>query len=223
MANPLEPAGGNPGERLLHPREQLWTELACLGTTGALPELGDRVRLAFQAGEVPLESMQEFSLMFSVYCGWGLGAAMDGTIRRQWTAVMEERGAEIRPWPVLGNDTLGPADWEERLAGVEAMIKDVVHIDPPPRDTPYTQLGVLGFVFGQVWRRPGLSIRERRIIATACCGAVGAAHAARHHVSAAVRAADLTAAEVAELAAELRRRSPRAAEIGDALSAPGHA
>lgn len=68
----------------------------------------------------------------------------------------------------MSNDTLGPGAWDERLKrGVEEFI-DVNLVPAPPTHLPYRHAGILNFVFGHVWQRPGLTRRERRIITVAC-------------------------------------------------------
>jgi 4-carboxymuconolactone decarboxylase len=204
--------------RPLSPKERRWIELACLGATGDTESLGQCVYRVLQANEVRLEELWEFGLQFAVYCGWARGSEFEGTVRRQWARVMQERGADIHPWPLLENEVLGPADWEERLAAGEAAFRAVTHHDAPRRDTPYNQAGILGFVFGHVWQRPGLSIRERRLVAITCCAVVGSVHALRVHVRSAWLAADLSEHELAELAGEMCSHVPRVAGLRTVLS-----
>ena len=68
-----------------------------------------------------------------------------------------------------------------------------------PPDTPYKQAGILSFVFGHVWQRPGLSRRERRIITVTCVGLSGAPIPLRSHVTSALHSEDLTKEEMDEL------------------------
>ncbi|WP_143548900.1 carboxymuconolactone decarboxylase family protein [Rhodococcus sp. ACS1] len=56
------------------------------------------------------------------------------------------------------------------------------------------------FLFDQVWTRPGLSIRERRLITLSCIAAVGAAKPMAAHVAAALESGDLTREELEEAA-----------------------
>ena len=38
----------------------------------------------------------------------------------------------------------------------------------PIRDNPYSGAGILNFVFGEMWLRPGLGMKERRLVTVAC-------------------------------------------------------
>ncbi|MFF0817207.1 carboxymuconolactone decarboxylase family protein [Rhodococcus sp. NPDC003318] len=56
------------------------------------------------------------------------------------------------------------------------------------------------FLFGEVWTRPGLSIRERRLITLSCIAAVGATKPMAAHVAAALDTGDLSREELEEAA-----------------------
>ena len=68
-----------------------------------------------------------------------------------------------KPTP-QGNVALGPDNAELRVAGGAAEFENVNLISAPGPDTPYTHAGVLNYVFGHVWQRPGLARRDRRIV-----------------------------------------------------------
>ena len=70
----------------------------------------------------------------------------------------------------------------------------------PPPDSPYTQAGILSFVFGHVWQRPGLARRERRVITVACVAIDDAPTPLVAHVSAALKSGDITKQEMDEIA-----------------------
>ncbi|WP_200811901.1 hypothetical protein [Streptomyces sp. 3213.3] len=127
----------------------------------------DHVHAARASGDIGLEAMLEFVLHFAVYWGWPKASHLEGAIARQRDRIHRERGEQTPPWPQLTNDTLGPGAWDERLKrGVEEFI-DVNLTPAPPANSPYRHAGILGFVFGHVWQRPGLTRRERRIITVA--------------------------------------------------------
>ena len=62
------------------------------------------------------------------------------------------------------------------------------------------QAGILGYVFGHVWQRPGLSRRDRRIITVACVAIDDAPIPLQSHVTAALHSGDITKQEMDELA-----------------------
>jgi len=73
------------------------------------------------------------------------------------------------------------------------------------RTTPYTTAGILNFVFGEVWQRDGLSIRDRRLITLACVGLDDTINPIRSHVFSALKSGDITFDEMREVGTPLRR------------------
>jgi 4-carboxymuconolactone decarboxylase len=63
--------------------------------------------------------------------------------------------------------------------------------DPPEALTPFER-AQLDFVFGQVWARPGLSRRERRLVTVACVAAADAQQPIEDHVYAALKSGDVS-------------------------------
>ncbi len=72
-------------------------------------------------------------------------------------------------------------------------------IQPPPASTPYRHAGIINFVFGHVWQRPGLSRRERRVITVACVALDDAPIPLQSHVTAALHSGDITKEEMDEI------------------------
>ena len=70
---------------------------------------------------------------------------------------------------------------------------------PPPRDSPYQHAGILNFVFGHVWQRPGLNRRDRRFVTVACVGVCEAPIPISAHVSSALKSGDISKPEMDEL------------------------
>jgi 4-carboxymuconolactone decarboxylase len=89
-------------------------------------------------------------------------------------------------------------DAGERRARGEAMYREVLGREPPPATDPYTGAGVLDTVFSELWSRPGLSRKERRLITLTCAGAASAPVAIEGHLRAALDSGDLTVEEVQE-------------------------
>ncbi|ADP82388.1 carboxymuconolactone decarboxylase family protein [Pseudofrankia inefficax] len=180
-------------------RDRRWVTLTCVAAADAPGPIEDHVYAALNSGDIELDAMLEFVLHFAVYCGWPKASHLEMVIARQWHRIQREQGREPAPWPVLDNATLGPNDWEARLArGVEEFV-DVNLVPAPPAETPYRHAGILNFVFGHVWQRPGLTRRERRIITVACVAIDDSPTPLTTHVGSALRSGDLTKAEMDEI------------------------
>ena len=88
---------------------------------------------------------------------------------------------------------------EERLRNGERCFADINLVSPPGRTSPYTTGGILNFVFGEVWQRPGLSVRDRRFITLACVGVDDALLPIQSHFYAALKSCDVSYDECREL------------------------
>ncbi|KUN80778.1 carboxymuconolactone decarboxylase family protein [Streptomyces griseoruber] len=180
-------------------RDRRWVTLTCVAAADAPGPIEDHVYAALAGGDIGLEALLEFVLHFAVYCGWPKASHLEGAIARQWDRVHRERGEETPPWPLLTDDTLGPAVWDERLKrGVEEFV-DVNLTPAPPVNSPYRQAGILNFVFGHVWQRAGLTRRERRIVTVASVALDDSPLPLRTHVTAALHSGDLTKEEMDEI------------------------
>jgi len=183
----------------LHRRDRRWVTLTCVAAADAPQPIEDHVRAALSTGDIGLEAMLEFVLHFAVYCGWPKASHLEGVIARQWAQVQRGRGREPEPWPELPHDSLGPNDWDKRIErGVQEFI-DVNLMPAPPTTSPYRHAGILNFVFGHVWQRPGLTRRERRIITVASVALDDSPMPLRTHVSSALHSGDLTKDEMDEI------------------------
>jgi 4-carboxymuconolactone decarboxylase len=180
-------------------KNRRWVTLTCVAAADSPEPIDAHVYAALNSGDIELEEMLEFVLHFAVYCGWPKASHLEMVITRQWKRIEQERGEEERPWPVLDNDTLGPNDWEARLELGAKEFADVNHVPAPSAETPYRHAGILNFVFGHVWQRPGLSRRDRRFITVPCVGVAEAPMPILSHVGSALHSGDVTRAEMDEL------------------------
>src|SRR3954454_23924043 len=87
---------------------------------------------------------------------------------------------------------------DERQADARAEFERIMTTDSPSPMGAYIETGVIGFVFGEMWRRGVLTPRDRRFITLACVGAAGAITPIETHVWAALNSDDLTYAEFDE-------------------------
>jgi 4-carboxymuconolactone decarboxylase len=180
-------------------KDRRWVTLTCVAAADSPWPIEDHVYAALNSGDITLEEMLEFILQFAVYCGWPKAAHCEGTIHRQWSRINDERGRPAEPWPMLSNDALGYEEFDKRLFRGAQEFADV-NLMPAPRPlSPYRHAGILNFVFGHVWQRPGLSRRERRIITVAACAVDDSPTPLRTHVAAAIHSGDVTRDEMDEI------------------------
>ncbi len=84
----------------------------------------------------------------------------------------------------------------------EAMWQQVMGTAAPDLSDDYGAM-TRDHVFGEIWSRPGLEHRDRRIISLTCAAMVGAEVALRSHLAAALRTGAFTADELREFSIHL--------------------
>lgn len=94
-------------------------------------------------------------------------------------------------------------DRDERRAAARAEYERIMTTPSPDPMGAYIESGVIGFVFGEMWRRGVLTARDRRLITLSCVAAADAAMPIDTHVWAAINSGDLTYAEFDELVLHL--------------------
>jgi 4-carboxymuconolactone decarboxylase len=180
-------------------RDRRLVTLTCVAAADSPEPIAEQVYAALSSGDLDLEAMLEFVLQFAVYCGWPKASHLEGEIAKQWARIHAERGEEPPPWPELTNETLGLNDWDDRIArGVEEFV-DVNLVQAPPPTSPYRHAGILNFVFGHVWQRPGLTRHERRVITVASVALDDSPIPLNTHVSSALHSGDITKEEMDEI------------------------
>jgi 4-carboxymuconolactone decarboxylase len=109
----------------------------------------------------------------------------------------------------------------ERRARGEATYREVMGQEPPPPLDPFTAQGVLDTVFSELWTRPGLTRKERRLISLACVGASASPGAIEAHLRGALDSGDVTLEEMQEFILHFAFYAgwPRAAAFETALVA----
>jgi 4-carboxymuconolactone decarboxylase len=90
------------------------------------------------------------------------------------------------------------ANREHRQRAARAEYERIMTTPSPDPSGAYIESGVIGYVFGEMWRRGVLTPRDRRFITLACVGAAGAITPIETHVWAALNSGDLTYAEYDE-------------------------
>jgi 4-carboxymuconolactone decarboxylase len=93
------------------------------------------------------------------------------------------------------------AEWtnrDERQATARAEYEHIMTTPSPDPTGAYIDAGVIGYVFGEMWRRGVLTARDRRWITLSCVGAAGAITPIDTHVWAALNSGDITYEEFDE-------------------------
>ncbi len=181
-------------------RERRFITLACVADADAETPLREHVYAALNSGDLSIVEMREAVLHFAVYAGWPKASRFNMVVDEEWERIHRERGVPVPPpEPLLPLQT--PSDPEERLAVGEQTFKDINCLPYAPlRDNPYQGAGILNFVFGEMWLRPGLDIKERRLITVACVAFQDAPYPILSHVYAALKSRDISFDEIDELA-----------------------
>ena len=89
-------------------------------------------------------------------------------------------------------------DRDARQADAKAQYEHIMTTPAPPAMGAYIDAGVIGFVFGEMWRRGVLTPRDRRWITLACVGAAGAPIPMETHTYAALKSGEVTTEEIDE-------------------------
>ena len=87
---------------------------------------------------------------------------------------------------------------DARQAAARAEYERIMTTPSPDPTGAYIETGVIGYVFGEMWRRGVLTPRDRRWITLACVGAAGAITPIETHVWAALNSGDISYAEFDE-------------------------
>lgn len=187
-------------------RERRLIAMSCAAGADALSTLGDHFYAALKTDEFSIDELREFVLHFAVYCGWPKAETVEAVLDEQWLQVHTDNGVTApaaQPHPVSAI----PADQELRKRGGEQEFEDVNVAPAPPRGIPYYDDGILNFVFGDMWKRPGLSRRDRRWITLACVGLDDTVIPIQSHVYSAMKSGDIEFDEMREMVLQFAAHS----------------
>ncbi|OMC56839.1 carboxymuconolactone decarboxylase [Mycobacterium sp. IS-836] len=181
-------------------RDRRFVTLACVAGADVTSVLEQHVYAALRSGDLTITEMREAVLHFAVYAGWPKASLFNMVVDTQWARIVRERGDDLpSPPPLLPLAT--SSDPEARLAGGEDAFRQINCLPfAPSRDNPYSGAGILNFVFGEMWLRPGLGMKERRLITLACVGFQDAQYPIMSHVYAALKSGDVSFDEMDEFA-----------------------
>ncbi|WP_333703397.1 carboxymuconolactone decarboxylase family protein [Sphingobium yanoikuyae] len=148
-------------------------------------------RGALSNQELTLPELREAALHVSVYSGWTYGALLDDAI----TQAAQALGLSSEAWPPIREN---PWDPDQRHDEGGASFRYHMKFGSPPPRTAYFEGGILNFVFGEMWNRPGLDQRSRRWLTL-----VGVANSSAHtpihsHIWSAIASGNATVDELYE-------------------------
>jgi 4-carboxymuconolactone decarboxylase len=124
---------------------------------GSSVPLENYIRGALILGEFTLIELREAALQVGVYGGFSRAVAFDEALDR----VAEQLGIADCAFEPIRSDQWDP---EVRHLEGRANYQAVMISPPPPRETAFFEGGIINFVFGEMWMRPGLDQRARRWI-----------------------------------------------------------
>lgn len=149
------------------------------------------VRGALGKGELTLGELREAALHFAVYAGWTYGGVLDAAI----TKVAEAMGLPPADYAPIRAE---PWDPQVRHQEGAASFKHNMLFGGPPPQTAYFEGGILNFVFGEMWNRPGLDQRARRWLTLVGVGNSSSSTPIRSHVWSAMASGNATREEMFE-------------------------
>ncbi len=149
------------------------------------------IRGALTLGEITLPEFREAALQLAVYAGWSRGVAFDTAITR----VARDLGLPPAEYAPIRGETWDP---KQRLGAGSVNFKAVMVFPAPPPATPYFEGGILNFVFGEMWMRPGLDQRARRWVTLVGVADSSASTPIRTHTYAAMASGNATVAQMQE-------------------------
>jgi 4-carboxymuconolactone decarboxylase len=172
-------------------RARFLISLSGAARTQDLAALDGYVRGALGAGGLTLAELREAALHAAVYSGWSTGACLDAAITR----VADALGL---PPATIAPIRAEPWDPAVRLEQGRSGFQDVMVFGGPPPVTAYFEAGILNFVFGEMWMRPGLDQRARRWLTLVGVADSAASVPIRSHVHAAMASGNANRDEMNE-------------------------
>ena len=149
------------------------------------------VRGALEQGELSLLELRELALHLTGYAGFSQAVRLDEAITR----VADELGLEPVPVRPLRAE---PCSVDEREQQGVKRISEVMVNQSRAMETPFMEAGIHGYVFSELWTRPELDQRSRRLVTLTAAADTQAPRAVRSHAWSALASGDLTANELFE-------------------------
>jgi 4-carboxymuconolactone decarboxylase len=173
-------------------RSRYWISISSAVCEGGRQDVVDGyIRGALKLGAITLPEFREAALQLAVYGGWSRGVAFDTAVTR----VADSLGLPPADYPPIRTQPWHP---EQRTAEGAANFTAVMTFPPPPPLTPYYDTGILNFVFGEMWMRPGLDQRSRRWVTLVGVADSSSTTPIRTHTFAAMASGNATVPEMQE-------------------------
>jgi 4-carboxymuconolactone decarboxylase len=173
-------------------RSRFLISMASAACEGGRPDVLDGyVRGALKLGELTLTELREAALQLAVYAGWSRGVALDTAVTR----AANQLGLPPADFAPIREQAWDP---KQRIAEGTANFTAVMIFPPPPPVTPYFGGGILNFVFGEMWMRPGLDQRARRWVTLVGVADSSSSTPIRTHTYAAMASGNATVEEMQE-------------------------
>jgi 4-carboxymuconolactone decarboxylase len=146
---------------------------------------------ALLKGELTLAELREAALHTAVYAGWSCGQVLDNAV----TAAAKTLGLAAAKIPAIRAEPWDPA--VRHTEGQDNFIAVMCFGGPPPK-TAFFEAGIVNFVFGEMWMRPGLDQRSRRWLTLVGVCNSSSSTPIRSHMWAAMASGNATADEMYE-------------------------
>lgn len=172
-------------------RSRYLIALSSAANTGHAAMVRGYARGALKNGDLTLAELREAAAHAAIYCGWSAGALFDEAV----SAAAAELGLAAAATPPIRAEAWAH---DVRMQDGMAGFLEVMTFGGPPAKTAYFEAGINGYVFGEIWMRPGLDQRARRwITLVGVCDS--AAYTPIHtHIYAAMKSGNTNQAEMFE-------------------------
>lgn len=151
------------------------------------------IRGALMTKNATVAELRETALHISVYTGWSQGSLFDAEVSK----VVQDLGLADTPCTPIRAE-----GWDADVRqqdGVASFKEHMLFGGPPPNSgVAYFEAGILNFVFGEMWKRPGLDQRARRWLTLVGVGFSSATTPIRSHVWSAMASGNATRDEMNE-------------------------
>ena len=172
-------------------RSRFLISMGSAAAVGDVTATAAYVRGALSKAELTLSELREAALHTAVYAGWSTGGLLDRAV----TLVAAERGLPAAPYAPIRAGSWNPAVRLEE--GRDSFLHNMKFGGPPPK-TAYFEAGILNFVFGEMWNRPGLDQRSRRWLTLVGVGNSSSSTPIRSHAWSAMASGNASSEEMFE-------------------------